>query len=101
VTATITIRIHRTLGSTAPLAVDRGPEWMTDPRRACSPERAEHPEIWTSENVAEQNRAAQACREKCPFQAQCRAWAEEKKEPFHVWGGTVRGRKPRPVAVAA
>jgi lambda repressor-like predicted transcriptional regulator len=66
---------------------ERGPEWMTDPRRGCAPDHLQP--LFTSDNSEELAEAAKICEESCPFRDACRQWAIERGEQSHVWGGLV------------
>ncbi|WP_157508911.1 WhiB family transcriptional regulator [Luteipulveratus halotolerans] len=50
------------------------------------PCRTHDPAIWFAESPVQVERAKTLCRV-CPFQAQCLADAQERQEPWGVWGG--------------
>jgi len=78
------------------LSVDAGPDWMTSPLRACSPERAKDQTIWTSESSYDLKTAALICQARCPFVEECGRYAVDRNEQHYVWGGVVRsGSKAR------
>jgi hypothetical protein len=78
------------------LALERGPEWMSSPERACAPGKGVDPEIFYSPKRAAQDAAKKVC-ETCPFRAECADWADANGEFHGVWGGQVySARKPHP-----
>jgi hypothetical protein len=83
------INVH---GRGAPDLPDRGPAWMTDPARGCSPSRVST-DLFFSENRAHQNIAVGICRNECPFLSACDAYATQQGEREGVWGGKVRSSK--------
>jgi hypothetical protein len=79
-------------GRGAPSLPDRGPAWMTDPARGCSPSRVSA-DLFFSENRARQNIAVGICQNDCPFLSSCDAYATQQGEREGVWGGKVRSSR--------
>lgn len=90
--------LDRTAGPHSLITIDRGPDWMFDDRRGCAPHKIEHnPDLFVSDDRGDQKLAARICR-RCPFRAECDAWATAHKEPAWVWGGKVRSHNPNQAA---
>lgn len=75
--------------------LDRGPAWMTDDRRHCSPAFGANPEWFFAVDTKTQYKAKALCKG-CPFRDKCRQWADEKRVPFGIWGGINRASERRP-----
>lgn len=69
-----------------PIDLPERPGWFTDARRACNPAYGQD-HLFTSDELPDRNQAARRCRERCPFVAECLAWAIANDERHHVWGG--------------
>lgn len=76
-----------------PLLPGTGPEFLTDPRRGCSPENITNPDVFYSERAADREQAIRVCVTSCPFLQECDAYAIERGEQWGIWGG--RSREPR------
>lgn len=76
------------------------------PASATVPCRSHDPDLWFAESPVELERAKMLCRG-CPVRARCLAAAQQRSEPWGVWGGEIldrgtvvpvkraRGRPPR------
>ncbi len=94
------LRGRRLVEPRQPLEIPDWPEWMTDPRRRCSPE---YPDAyqWTSNDRSDLTVAARKCREHCPVLAECHAWAVEQRELHFCWGGLVMSHAANRARTAA
>jgi hypothetical protein len=82
------IRGQRTANTPAAgLGVAAGPEFMTNPNRACA-HAAVDAEMFFSARDIDQNLARRICRG-CPVQLACLTWALQRGETHGVWGSVL------------
>lgn len=94
------LRGRRLVEPRHPIGLARPPQWVTDPRRRCSPQ---HPDAhqWTSDEKSDLTLAARKCQEHCPFLAECLARAVGRGEQHFVWGGVIFSKAKHRAAAAA
>lgn len=92
------MRVLRAIPNSEPdwqAGLDRGPDWMTDERRHCSPKYKVNPEWWFAVDTKTQYKAKAYCKG-CPFRQECDQYATDKRIPFGIWGGVNRASERRP-----
>lgn len=80
---------HATHLVTLDLGIDRGPSFLTDPRRGCAPGRVDPDVFYDPDSM----NAARAICARCMFKNQCDKYAAETRQIWGVWGG--HNRNPR------
>lgn len=61
------------------------PDFFGDLRRPCAPHKG-NDHLFVSDDKAERTKATRLCG-RCPFRAECLAWAVQIQEKNYVWGG--------------